>query len=135
MKKYKENEEFLFKLLKLNFFEDLKLCKDEMSRYDCYSDKHSYIIELKCRKTHYDTLRLEKIKYDSLIEIANEKLYIPLYANETTKGVYVFNLFEIEPIWSEQYNPKTTSFSNRQMIKKWVYDIPIKDASTIFKKN
>jgi len=135
MRKYKENEEFLFKLLKLNFFEDLKLCKDEMSRYDCYSDKHGYIIELKCRNTHYDSLRLEKIKYDSLIEIANEKLYIPLYANETTKGVYVFNLFEIEPEWTEQYNPKTTSFSNRQMIKKWVYDIPIKDASTIFKKH
>lgn len=134
MRKYKENEEFLFKLLKLSFFEDLELCKDEMSRYDCYSDKHGYIIELKCRNTHYDTLRLEKIKYDSLIEIANEKLYIPLYANETTKGVFVFNLFEIEPVWTEEYNPKTTSFSNRQMIKKWVYDIPIKDASTIFNK-
>lgn len=132
MRKYKENEKILFDLLKISFFEDLKLCEDEMSRYDCYTDNHGYIIELKCRKTHYDTLRLEKIKYDSLIEIANEKLYIPLYANETTKGVYVFNLFEIEPEWTEQYNPKTTSFSNRQMIKKWVYDIPIKDASTIF---
>ncbi len=134
MRKYKENEKLLFDLLKISFFEDLKLCKDEMSRYDCYTDNHGYIIELKCRNTHYDTLRLEKIKYDSLIEIANEKLYIPLYANETTKGVYVFNLFEIKPEWTEQYNPKTTSFSNRQMIKKWVYDIPIKDASTIFNK-
>lgn len=132
---YKINEEDLYRFLKYIRYQDLELSKEDTSRYDCISHENTIIIELKCRKTHYDTLRLEKLKYDAMIEIADEMLYIPLYINETPKGIYSFNLYEIEPKWTYQYNPKTTSFSNKQMIKKLVYDIPITDAEIIATKN
>ena len=61
------NEQDLFDYLKFNCYPDLVMSKKQMSRWDCYSPKYKYRIELKCRKTHYDSLMLEKTKYDAMI--------------------------------------------------------------------
>jgi len=135
MAKYKEDEQALYKLIKLRLYPDLEASKHKMTKWDCISHKDCVIMELKCRRTHYDTLRIEKIKYDALKKIAEQILYVPLYVNETKKGVYIFNLNEIKPVWTEQYNPINTSFGNGKMIKKVVYDIPITEAEMIFKKH
>ena len=58
----------LFDWLQENIYFDLLKSKNQMSRWDCYSPSTGHRIELKCRKTHYDTLLLEKKKYDAMLE-------------------------------------------------------------------
>ena len=62
------SEQDLFDYLKFNWYPDLVMSKKQMSRWDCYSPMLKYRIELKCRKAHYDSLMLEKTKYDAMIE-------------------------------------------------------------------
>ena len=58
-------EKALFNYMKDNHFEDLVMARGQMSRWDCYSPSLRYRLELKCRKRHYNTLLLEKSKFDS----------------------------------------------------------------------
>jgi len=59
-------------------------------KYDCIIP--GGVIELKCRRTHYNTLRIEKVKYDAIIN--NEK---PYYICSTPEGIFGFNLKTINP--------------------------------------
>ena len=111
----------LFEYLQLNIYPDLVKSKNQMSRWDCYSPSTRHRIELKCRKLHYDTLLLEKKKYDAMIEECNKHLDVPIYINSTPKGIFSFNLLEINPIFEINYkNPATTQFSNTNKIAKEV---------------
>ena len=100
---------------------DLKQSEDELCRYDCYSVKHNVYVELKCRRTHYDNLLIERSKYNALIERA--KGWIPFYICSTPEGVYSFNLKELrQPVWQEQEMPQTTDFeSNDKVVKSGGY--------------
>ena len=92
-----------------------------MSRWDCYSPDTKFRLELKCRKAHYDTLLLEKKKYDAMIEECEKHLDTPMYFNSTPKGIYSFNLNLIIPEWeTNNKNPATTQFYNTQRIEKEV---------------
>lgn len=102
-----------------------------MSRWDCYSPESKHRIELKCRGAHYDTLLIEKKKYDAMINKADENLDIPIYINSTPKGVYKFNLYLVDPKWEIQYHNKTTHFSNNNKIKKEVAMLPVIDAEIL----
>ena len=124
-------EQDLFEYLVNNYYPDLVKAKKKMSRWDCYSPETSHRIELKCRATHYDTLILEKKKYDAMLLKCNDNLDIPIYINSTPKGIYSFNLFEIKPNWEVKYLKKTTTFTNNNQIAKEIAMLPVIDAEIL----
>lgn len=126
------NERELFNYLKEGNLPDLETCRDEFSFYDCYSVASNSDIELKCRKTHYDDLLIEKHKYDNLLSRALEFRTIPLYINSTPFGVFVFNLTELPvPAWEERRMPKTTEFANREKVIKVVGYLNIRNSQVL----
>tara|TARA_R110000824_G_C14701825_1_gene622761 strand:- start:93 stop:482 length:390 start_codon:yes stop_codon:yes gene_type:complete len=129
MKGWKEKD--LFQYLTGCCYTDLLKARKQMSRWDCYSPDTFHRIELKCRGVHYDTLLIEKKKYDAMINKCNDNLDIPMYINSTPKGVYRFNLYIVEPIWEVQYHNRTTQFSNTNKIPKEVAMLDIKDAEIL----
>jgi hypothetical protein len=71
-------------------------------------------IELKCRRTHYETLIIEKKKWDYLADIRARTGAKTLYINSTPKGIYQFDLGAvIEPQWDLKRLPITTDFANK----------------------
>ena len=124
-------ESDLFELLK-EFIPDLKKSEDQFSRWDCVSHKHEYRIELKCRKTHYDNLMLERDKYFALLLCYVETGYKPLYINLTPQGIYVFDLTDLDPEWTTDTRmPKTTDFDNNNRVEKTYTMLEIKNAKKI----
>lgn len=114
-------ENDLFDWLKGNVYPDLVKAKNQMSRWDCYSPATGHRLELKCRKKHYNTLLLEKKKYDAMTQECEKHLDIPMYFNSTPKGIYSFNLNMIIPDWEINCkNPATTHFNNTDKIEKEV---------------
>jgi hypothetical protein len=71
-------------------------------------------MELKCRRTHYDTLIIEKKKWDYLADIRARTGAKTLYINSTPRGVYQFDLGAVsEPEWALKRLPITTDFVNK----------------------
>lgn len=127
MQNWKEPD--LFDWLKENVYPDLVKAKKQMSRWDCYSPGTGHRIELKCRRKHYDTLLIEKKKYDAMIKKCDEHLDTPMYFNSTPKGIYGFNLNLVQPNWEiNDKNPATTYFSNNEKIEKEVAYLQISEA-------
>jgi len=125
-------EEQLFKILKDQVFPDLLKAKNQMSRWDCYSPSKKYRIELKCRKVHYPTLLLEKKKFDAMILESAKHNDIPLYINSTPKGIFIFNLLKINPIWEiNSKNPATTNFGSYDRVEKEVCYLDITEAKML----
>jgi len=125
LKDYKESD--LFNQIKYSNYVDLIRSEHKMSRWDCYSSHFNHRIELKCRGTHYDTLLIEKSKYDYMIDKAHENLEVPMYICSTPKGIYCFNLLKVEPKWFVQKHNKTTQFENTTKIEKIVSNMSIHD--------
>jgi len=124
---WKESD--LFDWLKENVYPDLVKARNQMSRWDCYSPTKGHRLELKCRKTHYPTLLLEKKKYDAMKAECEKHLDTPFYINSTPKGIFSFNLNMIFPIWElNTKNPATTQFYNTQRIEKEVTYLEITKA-------
>ncbi len=65
-------------------------------------------IELKCRRSHYDRLLIEKKKWDYLADIRARTGAKTLYINATPDLGAL-----IEPDWVLKSLPVTTDFSNR----------------------
>lgn len=126
MTNYKEKD--LFEWLNKNHYKTLVNSRNPISRWDCYDIETRNRIELKCRRTHYDTLLLEKSKYDALIKESNKHLDVPIYINSTPNGIYLFNLLEVELKWFTKSLPATTEFQKRMWIKKEVTELCIKQA-------
>jgi len=124
-------EEELFVYLKNTIYPDLVKSHKPMSRWDCYSPHFYHRIELKCRGRHYDTLLIEKKKYDALHLKCSDTIDTPMYINSTPEGIYSFNLFEINPVWEVQFHNKTTHFTENHKIKKMVAMLDIKDAKKL----
>lgn len=125
-------EQELFNHLRERYLPDLRIADDVFSKWDCISKRHKFLIELKSRKTHYDTLLIEKPKYDSLVERAKSLGYEPLYINSTPKGIYSFRLNNLNLSWeTNTKNPATSEFSNRLRVEKTVAYIPIKEAKEL----
>ena len=86
-------------------------------------------IELKCRRTHYPTLMIERKKWDYLAEIRARTGARTLYINSTPKGIYEFDLGAInEPEWLLQNLPSKTDFQGSQQISKWVGYLNLSDS-------
>jgi hypothetical protein len=123
MDKWKEKD--LFEWLSENYYKTLVNSKNPISRWDCYDIETQNRIELKCRRKHYNTLILEKSKYDALILESNKNLDIPIYINSTPEGVYLFNLNGIELKWFEKSLPATTEFKKRFWVKKEITELDV----------
>tara|TARA_R110000822_G_scaffold78059_3_gene187161 strand:+ start:7900 stop:8304 length:405 start_codon:yes stop_codon:yes gene_type:complete len=122
----------LFNAIKDKLIKDLKESGDNFSRYDCYSEEHNLDIELKCRRSHYDDLIIEKKKYDALILRSKKFGTDPVYINSTPLGVWSFRLRDLqEPEWSGRGLPKSTDFDSTYMITKQVGYYSTKDGVEI----
>ena len=87
------------------------------------------VIELKCRRTHYDQLLIEKKKFDALIARADELGYLAVYVNSTPLGIYLWNLYNDNAIdWQQEQMPATTDFQNGNKVNKIVGFLPISKA-------
>jgi hypothetical protein len=76
-------------------------------------------IEMKCRRTHYPTLLIEKKKWDYLADIRARTGARTLYINSTPKGVYCFDLGALEePEWVLMALPDKTDFANSGKVDK-----------------
>jgi len=124
-------EKDLFIYLRENKFTDLVESRNKMSIWDCYSPKEKSRIELKCRRVHYQTLLIEKKKYDSMIEKCKKYSDIPLYINSTPKGIYCFNLLLLDVKWEGKMLPQNTDFGGSKKIIKEVGFLNISDAYKI----
>ena len=99
----------------------------QFSYRDAYSRRFNLTLELKCRRTHYQDILIEKYKWDNLIRYKNIR-----YVNSTPKGVFSFDLKELpEPDWQDQILRKETDFTNRNFVFKKVGYLPIEDAKDI----
>ena len=88
---------------------------DQYERFDI--ENTEVIIELKCRRKHYDDLMIEKSKYDALVKEANESNRVPYYVVSTPNGVWLFNLNN-EPAWVTRVLPSHTDFKSRYIEKE-----------------
>jgi hypothetical protein len=80
---------------------------------------HDSYIEMKCRRTHYPTLLIEKKKWDYLADIRARTGARTLYINSTPQGVYQFDLGAInEPEWQLKALPDKTDFANSGKVEK-----------------
>jgi len=127
-----KNEQELFDNL-LVLIPDLTKTKDEYSTFDCTSEAIKAYIELKCRRTHYDTLLIEYSKYKRLMDEAKNYNMRPLYINSTPKGVWSFDLQNFDILWSEKENlPATTDFDNKEKVTKIIGFLPIEKGDRLF---
>ena len=85
------------------------------------------VIEMKFRKTYYETKMLEKYKYDKLIDTGKVALY---FVNDP-KGNYLFWLNELTNLEiKEMYCPDTTLWTKKRL-KKPCYLLKEEDARII----
>lgn len=120
------NEKVLFDYLKEHIVPDIELEDYEFSRSDCHTKLS--IIELKCRKVHYDTMIIEKQKYNDLREIAKIRNKKAIYINSTPRGVYLWDITNLNMKWYNQDIRHTTEFEDNTKISKEVGYLSILDA-------
>ena len=108
MESSKMTEQGLFDYIKETYLEDLQKSEHTYEYIDATSYGYRLSIELKCRHTHYDELILEKDKYESLMQQANELGFTPFYINSTPNGIYAFNLRKITVTWTTKRLPSST---------------------------
>lgn len=125
------NEQALYDWLVEFYYPDLVKATSPISRWDCYSPEFYHRIELKCRKTHYNQLIIEKKKYDALIKKCDDNLDIPMYINSTPEGVYRFNLYFVKPEWQVKKLRATTEFENNKWIDKEIALLDVIDAEIL----
>ena len=82
---------------------------------------HNAYIEIKCRRTHYDQLMIERHKWDYLADIRARTGARTLYISSTPKGIYEWDLGAINaPEWVFKWLPDKTDFAGAKKIEKWV---------------
>jgi hypothetical protein len=119
-------EQELFDWLKAEKFPDLVHSPEVYDGFDCISEEAKLFIELKCRRTHYPELLIEKMKYDFLLEESAKLGLAPWYVNSTPDGIWAFPLLDLIIIeWKEKWLPSTTEFANKNNKMKMVGFIPV----------
>ena len=128
-------EEELMQHLSRTSVPNLERMEYGFSHWDCTAfyetrlGRVDYILELKCRDTHYAELMIEQAKYDWLIEEAGKRSARPAYINWTPKGIYAWDLYRVkEPIWETKSLPTTTHFEETELIPKVVGFLNVADA-------
>ena len=97
--------------------------------YETSLGRVDFILELKCRETHYPEMLIEQAKYDWLIEEAGKRSAKPAYVNWTPQGIFAWDLYRVkEPSWAPRLMPATTQFDHTEQIIKMVGFLPVADA-------
>lgn len=108
------NETQLFWRLKDAYFPDIE-ATTAWGTYDCLSHSRKILIELKCRRRHYEELIIEREKYEKLLLLSALRKYRALYICSTPKGTYSWNLNELtEPDWFYVELPAVTDFEGEE---------------------
>jgi len=128
-------EENLFSWIKENFISDLVKSASKYASSDCFSTEFNLDIELKCRRTHYSTLILEKKKYDALIDRAEQYGTKPVYINSTPKGIWGFYISDIVLDWQKKMLPRNTDFGDREKIEKEISYLDISKGENLWEIN
>ena len=117
----------LFNRLKDNLVPDLKH-NNEYDTIDASSDEYGMKFELKCRDKHYDTVLIEKSKYDDLVASGRHR-----YVVSTPQGIWSFNFNELpEPKWrSQRMIASTNFFRNVDFVNKIVGYVDISSGKNI----
>jgi hypothetical protein len=118
----------LFQFLQTHYLRDLKKSDNQFERNDCVSHQARLVIELKCRRTHYEDLLIEKKKFDALVSQAKGLTYSAAYINSTPRGIYGWNLSLLTIDWQQEQMPATTDFDNGSKVSKIVGFLPISKA-------
>jgi hypothetical protein len=118
----------LLQFLQIYYLPDLKKSANQFSTHDCLSADSRLVIELKCRRSHYEEMAIEKKKFDALIAKAEHLFYNAVYINSTPLGIYAWNLSLQEIDWHTHFMPATTDFGNTNQIEKVVGFLPISKA-------
>ena len=111
---------------------ELKWSGEGMERYDAKGKTpkgFDCVIEMKFRKTYYETKMLEKDKYDALMKL--NKDVIKIYFVNDPKGNYMYYLNTLEmPKTEKKYCPDTTMWTKKRLLKD-VYLLKENDAVRI----
>lgn len=105
--------------------------KNTLCRVDAYSVTDNVVIEIKTRTKHYDSLMLEYEKLNSLQQIARELEMQSLYAVETPRGLWCWNVTDLSPVWDVLELPYST-VDNKPNIRKRVTFLNIANATQVF---
>tara|TARA_R110000796_G_scaffold84358_1_gene183924 strand:- start:1096 stop:1488 length:393 start_codon:yes stop_codon:yes gene_type:complete len=124
-------EQDLFNYIKENYIIDLEKSSSKYAKTDCFSIEFNLDIELKCRRTHYETLLIEKKKYKALISRAIEFNTRPVYINSTPKGIWGFYLSNTDLQWETKLLPKNTDFGDREKIEKEIAYLNVVDGISL----
>ena len=94
---------------------------NEFCTFDGHSDE--YVIEFKCRRTHYDTQLIEHKKYTANLDQADESGKEFLYIVSTPEGENVFNISKLKEEgydfkWEDRRMTSKTDFGGKQYINK-----------------
>lgn len=117
----------LFLWLKKHYYYDLRSSGGQYAFYDCYSLEFRFYAELKVRSAHYESLIIERSKYDRIVKIANANRNDALYICSTPQGVWQFDVGIMGIDWVEMPDlPVTSQFENQERVTKKVGLLPLK---------
>lgn len=124
-------EQAVIKILNLDGW-DLDWCGGGFEHYDAVGETPKgkpCVMEMKFRKTYYETKMLEKLKYDKLMDMPADM--VKLYFVSDPKANYIFwlNDIKLDPIES-LYCPDTTLWTKSRS-NKAVYLLREEQASII----
>ena len=108
--------------------------EDQFSPFDFECKK--YIIEVKCRSQVWDPWFIEKIKYDSNMEISQSKDKDFIFLTEVDKTVYLYNISKLTKQgrkfeWTTKLLPNSTEFTKTDKIEKLVSYLYVREALLI----
>jgi len=110
---------------------------DKFSRYDAFDEDTGVMLEIKCRKKHYDDTMLEKMKYEWNKNYAEEHDFEFIYAVsmpcEEGHTIYLFDPINMEEEeydfqWHTKKLPANTEFRGSNWIDKEVGYLHVDDA-------
>lgn len=122
----------LYNWLKKHYYYDLTSSEGHYAFYDCYSLEFRFYAELKVRSAHYETLLIERSKYNRIVRIANANRNDALYICSTPLGVWQFDVALLSIDWVEMPDlPVTSQFDNKERVTKTVGLLPLKAATRL----
>lgn len=125
-----KNEKDLIDFLSIKI-KDIKKTSDQFDSTDVISEQWDLVAELKVRKTHYNDILIEKIKYDALMNSPKKN---KRYIVSTPNGVFSFNIEKVkfnESDWVLHLLPASTEFNNKEKIYKYVNYINFNQAKKL----
>jgi len=131
-------EESVIALLNKSPMFNFEKMDNKFSRYDAFDTESGIMLEIKCRKRHFDDTLLEKMKYDWNKEFAKENdfgfYYCVTMPHPKGTAVYLFDPLALEDEdeydfkWHTKKLPAKTEFGRSNWIDKEVGYLHIDDA-------